>query len=175
MTRERYPEIGSVHVLDEPAYPNLRVRGGPRRVKVIGVQVSPDARRNGELIVKFCEMEAGSVWREELLSYWNAHLVAAPIVPTDDGTDPVEALRAEIKFLRDREAHIGALLAVADGGRYRNDWGGAIERLAETARREERAACVAIARANCDRLASDGEEAAFIASAIEREILERNK
>jgi hypothetical protein len=36
---------------------------------------------------------------------------------------------AELEFYRDREKHIAALLKVADGGQYRADWNGAVERL----------------------------------------------
>lgn len=45
------------------------------------------------------------------------------------GGKDVESLRSELKRMREREGHFSALLRVADGGRYRNDWGGALERL----------------------------------------------
>lgn len=38
-------------------------------------------------------------------------------------------LRADVKRLRDREEHFAQALRVADGGQYRNDWGGALSRL----------------------------------------------
>lgn len=54
--------------------------------------------------------------------------------------DEVELLRADVKRLRDREQHFAAALRVADGGRYRNDWGGALSRL--LAERDEALAVV---------------------------------
>jgi hypothetical protein len=52
---------------------------------------------------------------------------------------------AELEFYRDREKHIAALLKVADGGQYRADWDGAVERLKREAADEalERAAVLA--------------------------------
>jgi hypothetical protein len=49
---------------------------------------------------------------------------------------------AELEFYRDREKHIASLLKVADGGQYRADWNGAVERLKREAADEalERAA-----------------------------------
>lgn len=40
-----------------------------------------------------------------------------------------DAALAELKFYKDREEHFANALAVCDGGRYRNDWGGALQRL----------------------------------------------
>lgn len=52
-----------------------------------------------------------------------------PAAAHDGGGDDIESLRSELKRMRDREGHFSALLRVADGGRFRNDWGGALERL----------------------------------------------
>lgn len=44
------------------------------------------------------------------------------------------SLKARVEFLEEREKHIAAVLDVADGGQYRNDWDGAVERLKRDAR-----------------------------------------
>jgi hypothetical protein len=53
----------------------------------------------------------------------------------------VARLRDENKWLRDREAFIARALGVCGGGRYRNDWPGAIERLKANVRDACSVAC----------------------------------
>jgi 2-polyprenyl-6-methoxyphenol hydroxylase-like FAD-dependent oxidoreductase len=55
---------------------------------------------------------------------------------------------ADLEFYREREKHIAKLLGVADGGQYRADWDGAVERL------KREAADEALERAGeaCDRI-----------------------
>lgn len=43
----------------------------------------------------------------------------------------VLALRAELEHYRSRERHFARLLGVADGGQYRADWDGAVQRLVD--------------------------------------------
>lgn len=64
--------------------------------------------------------------------------------------DEAERLRSENRRLRDREEHFAALLRVADGGQYRNDWGGAVQRLIE-GRDAARAALADAARGGLPR------------------------
>lgn len=55
------------------------------------------------------------------------------------------SLKARVEFLEEREKHIAAVLDVADGGQYRNDWDGAVERLkcdARNAALEEAASAI---------------------------------
>lgn len=54
---------------------------------------------------------------------------AATDAASHGGGEDVESLRSELKRMREREDHFSAMLRVADGGRYRNDWAGAMNRL----------------------------------------------
>lgn len=48
-----------------------------------------------------------------------------------DPNHRIEALEAEVKFLREREAYFAKVLGVCDGGRYRADWATRIKLLVE--------------------------------------------
>lgn len=53
---------------------------------------------------------------------------------SDDTTVPddnqsLEFFRAQVQHLQEREAFFATALRVADGGQYRNDWPGAVERM----------------------------------------------
>lgn len=47
--------------------------------------------------------------------------------------EPIEELRKELTFYKDREKHFASVLKVADGGQYRADWDGAILNLKDRA------------------------------------------
>jgi len=67
-----------------------------------------------------------------------------------DETTEVERLRAEVAFLKGREEHFARALSVTDGGRYRADWPGAMERCIRD-RDDAQAAHARLVRAIADR------------------------
>ena len=72
-------------------------------------------------------------------------------LPVADRKKTKRDLEAELRFYKDREKHYAKLLDVTDGGQYRADWDGAIDRLVRE--RDEAVAEAAKARVpeTCDR------------------------
>jgi hypothetical protein len=58
-----------------------------------------------------------------------------PNTPVAQAFEAVIDLRASLRYYTDREAFFARELDVSDGGKYRNDWPGAVERLIARSKR----------------------------------------